>query len=100
MYAKVDPVVHEEETGPGLGYVDIYNPDGTLMRRFISRGQLNAPWGIAKAPAGFWGEGSGIENVILVGNFGDGHINAFDANGSFIGQLRAHGNPIEIEGLW
>lgn len=100
MYAKVDPEEHEEETGPGLGYVDIYNPDGSLVKRFISRGQLNAPWGIAKAPAGFWGEDSDIQNVILVGNFGDGRINAFDADGSFLGQLRAHGNPIVIDGLW
>jgi len=83
-----------------LGYVDIFNPDGSLVKRFISRGQLNAPWGIAKAPAGFWGDGSDIQNVILVGNFGDGHINAFDADGSFLGQLRGHGNPIVIEGLW
>jgi len=100
MYAKVDPATHEEDVGPGHGYVDIFNPDGSFVKRFISRGQLNAPWGIAKAPAGFWGSDSDIEGVILVGNFGDGHINTFDANGSFLGQLRAHGNPIEIEGLW
>ena len=100
MYAKVDPEEHEEETGPGLGYVTIFNPNGSLMKRFISRGQLNAPWGIAKAPTGFWGEGSGNTNVFLVGNFGDGHINAYDEDGNFLGQLRQHGNPIEIEGLW
>jgi len=98
MYAKVGSD-GEEEVGPGNGYVDIYNPDGTLMKRLASRGQLNAPWGIAKAPASFWGD-AGTANVILVGNFGDGHINAFDENGNFLGQLRASGNPIEIEGLW
>jgi uncharacterized protein (TIGR03118 family) len=54
---------------------------------------------VAKAPAGFWGEG-GAANLILVGNFGDGRINTFDDNGNFLGQLRAHGDPIEIEGLW
>jgi uncharacterized protein (TIGR03118 family) len=97
MYAKVG--VGEEETGPGLGFVDIYNTDGSLVRRFVSRGQLNAPWGIAKAPASFWGSG-GMANVILIGNFGDGRINAYDENGNFQGQLRAHGNPIVIEGLW
>jgi uncharacterized protein (TIGR03118 family) len=97
MYAKRG--TDEEETGPGLGYVDIYNTDGSLVRRFVSRGQLNAPWGIAKAPASFWGDG-GMANIILIGNFGDGHINAYDENGNFQGQLRAHGNPIMIEGLW
>jgi uncharacterized protein (TIGR03118 family) len=100
MYAKVDPEEGEEEAGPGLGYVDIFNSNGSLDKRFISRGQLNAPWGIAKAPTGFWGEGSENTNVFLVGNFGDGHINAYDEEGKFLGQLRQHGNPIEIEGLW
>ena len=52
------------------------------------------------APAGFWGDGSDSQNVILVGNFGDGRINAFNANGDFLGQLRSHGNPIVIDGLW
>jgi uncharacterized protein (TIGR03118 family) len=98
MYAKVNPEEHEEEAGPGLGYVDIYNANGSLVKRFVSRGQLNAPWGVAKAPAGFFGD-SGQESI-LVGNFGDGHINAYNMNGEFLGQLRAHGNPIEIEGLW
>ncbi len=101
MYAKVDPEEHEEEVGPGNGFVDIYNPNGTLVKRFVSRGQLNAPWGVAMAPAGFWGEGnSEIQNVILIGNFGDGRINAFNEDGKFLGQLRAHGNPIVIDGLW
>ena len=100
LYAKVDPVEGEEETGDGLGYVDVFNPDGSLVKRFISNGQLNAPWGIAKAPAGFWGEGSENTNVFLVGNFGDGHINAYTENGNFLGQLRQHGQPIVIEGLW
>jgi uncharacterized protein (TIGR03118 family) len=100
MYARVDPVTHDEVHTPGAGFVDVYNPDGSFVKRFVSRVQLNAPWGIAKAPEGFWGANSGIDGVILIGNFGDGHINAFDANGSFLGQLRAHGNPIEIDGLW
>jgi len=99
MYAKVGPdgdEIHHE----GFGIVDIYNPDGSLVKRFISNGQLDAPWGIAIAPAGFWGSGSDTQNVILVGNFGDGHINAYNSDGAFLGQLRASGNPIEIEGLW
>ncbi|HEX7844351.1 MAG TPA: TIGR03118 family protein [Chitinophagaceae bacterium] len=100
MYAQVDPADGHEAEGPGLGYVDIFNPDGSLVKRFISRGQLNAPWGIAKAPTGFWGEGSENTDVLLIGNFGDGHINAYDKDGKFLGQLRQHGNPIVIEGLW
>jgi uncharacterized protein (TIGR03118 family) len=99
MYAKLG-ADGDEEVGPGNGYVDIYNTDGSLMNRFISRGQLNAPWGVAMAPASFWGNTSEMSNIILVGNFGDGHINAYNSDGSFIGQLRSHGNPIEIEGLW
>jgi len=98
MYAKVG-ADGEEEKGPGNGYVDIYNPDGTLMKRFVTKGQLNAPWGVAKAPASFWGS-DGQEGIILVGNFGDGRINAFDPMGNFLGQLRKSGEPIIIEGLW
>lgn len=98
MYAKVGSD-GEEEVGPGNGYVDIYTPGGLLVKRFISRGQLNAPWGIAKAPATFWGD-DGLPDIILVGNFGDGRINAYNSNGDFLGQLRANGNPIVIEGLW
>ncbi|HEX3168072.1 MAG TPA: TIGR03118 family protein [Chitinophagaceae bacterium] len=99
MYSKLGDD-GDEVVSPGNGYVDIYNPDGSLMKRFISRGQLNAPWGVAKAPAGFWGEGSSTSDVFLVGNFGDGHINAYADDGNFLGQLRQHGVPIEIEGLW
>ena len=100
MYAQVDPADGHEAEGPGLGYVNVFNPDGSFVKRFVSRGQLNAPWGIAKAPTGFWGEGTDNANVFLIGNFGDGRINAFDEDGNFLGQLRSHGNPIEIEGLW
>jgi len=100
LYAKVDPADGHEEIGDGLGYVSVFNSDGSFVKRFISNGQLNAPWGIAKAPAGFWGEGSENINVFLVGNFGDGHINAYTENGNFLGQLRQHGQPIVIEGLW
>ena len=98
MYAKVGPD-GRDEAHPGFGYVDIYNTSGVLERRFTSRGQLNAPWGVAKAPASFFGE-EGMSNIILVGNFGDGRINAFDSDGKFVGQLRKHGQPIVIDGLW
>jgi uncharacterized protein (TIGR03118 family) len=100
MYAKVGPD-GDEIAHAGFGLVDIFNPDGSFVKRFISYGQLNAPWGIAKAPAGFYGSGFGdIQNTFLVGNFGDGRINAYNWDGTFLGQLRAHGNPIVIEGLW
>ena len=97
IYAK--QAIGPAESGPGLGFVSIFNPDGSFVKRFVSRGQLNAPWGVAKAPPSFWGD-SPMTNVILVGNFGDGRINAFDENGNFLGQLRAHGEPIVIERLW
>jgi uncharacterized protein (TIGR03118 family) len=100
MYAKVDPDEGEEEKGAGLGYVDIYNTDGSFVKRFVSKGQLNAPWGIAWAPAAFFGTDENGQSAILIGNFGDGHINAYSTEGNFLGQLRAHGNPIVIEGLW
>jgi uncharacterized protein (TIGR03118 family) len=100
MYAKVDLVEGEEEAGPGLGYVDIYNTDGSFVKRFVSKGQLNAPWGVAWAPASFFGDDENARPAILIGNFGDGHINAYNEDGNFLGQLRAHGNPIVIDGLW
>jgi uncharacterized protein (TIGR03118 family) len=100
MYAKVDPAEGEEEARPGLGYVDIYNTDGSFVKRFVSKGQLNAPWGVAWAPASFFGDDENAQPAILIGNFGDGHINAFSEDGNFLGQLRAHGKPIVIDGLW
>jgi uncharacterized protein (TIGR03118 family) len=98
MYGQ--PGTGDDVISPRNGFIDIYNPDGSFVKRFISQGQLNAPWGITKAPAGFWGEGSNTQDIILVGNFGDGHINAFNSEGVFQGQLRSHGNPIVIERLW
>jgi uncharacterized protein (TIGR03118 family) len=99
MYAKVGDD-GEEEAKPGLGFVDIYDTNGNLEKRFASQGQLNAPWGVAWAPATFFDESGAGQAAILIGNFGDGHINAYSLDGSFLGQLRAHGQPIEIEGLW
>jgi uncharacterized protein (TIGR03118 family) len=96
-YAKQKaPDNKDDQKGTGNGYIDIYKPDGTLVKRFASQGTLNSPWGIAAAPAGF-GMGS---NTILIGNFGDGRINVFDVNGNYQGQLQNNGAPITIEGLW
>ncbi len=86
----------EDSTGPGLGFVNIFKPDGSLVKRFASHGTLNAPWGIAETRPGFLGD----HKVILIGNFGDGRINVFDLNGNFMGQLRNNANPVVIDGLW
>ena len=101
-YAKVG-AGGKEEIGPGKGFVDIYTPRGALVKRFVSKGCLNAPWGVAQAPDGFFSDdmkGHDGQNPILIGNFGDGRINAFNSDGEFLGTLRCKGWPIEIEGLW
>jgi uncharacterized protein (TIGR03118 family) len=85
-------------SGPGLGYVDVFAPNGVLMQQLVAKGQLNAPWGLAIAPAGF-GDFAGD---LLVGNFGDGTINAFNpTTGAFVAQLNDPiGAPITIPNLW
>jgi uncharacterized protein (TIGR03118 family) len=97
-YAKQDADREDEVAGPSLGFVDVYSTSGQLLRHLIERGQLNAPWGLVRASAGF-GRFSG---ALLVGNFGNGRINAYDPEtGEFLGRLRHEdGSPIEIEGLW
>lgn len=97
-YAKQDADRHDDVKGAGLGFVNVFDPNGKLIRRVVSRGRLNAPWGMAVAPAGF-GRFSGR---LLVGNFGDGRINAYDlATGEFVGRLKGvDRRPIQIEGLW
>lgn len=102
MYAKVGPDGRDEK-GVGNGIVDVYSTAGKLLKRFASRGKLNSPWGAARVPAGFFDNNSDgpDENAILIGNFGDGRINAYGADGTFLGQLRwKDDDPIEIEGLW
>jgi uncharacterized protein (TIGR03118 family) len=97
-YAQQDADAEDEVAGPGLGYVDVFDTSGHLLRRLISQGPLNAPWGLAVAPRHF-GPFSGD---LLVGNFGDGAINAFDPRtGAFQGALKnKDGNPIKVDGLW
>jgi uncharacterized protein (TIGR03118 family) len=101
-YAKQDADRADEVAGPGLGIVDVYDLNGMFLRRAITGGNLNAPWGMALAPTGF-GEFGGD---LLVGNFGgDGWINAYRVTSSgayqFHATLRmAIGLPIAIEGLW
>jgi uncharacterized protein (TIGR03118 family) len=97
-YAKQDAAAQRDVPGPGFGFVDVFDANGHLIRRFASRGRLNAPWGVALAPADF----GRFSNRLLVGNFGDGRINAFDLqNGEPEGRLRtADGRAITIDGLW
>jgi uncharacterized protein (TIGR03118 family) len=85
-------------TGPGLGFVSVFDANGNLVRRLASGGPLDAPWGVAVAPAS-WGIFGG---ATLVGNFGNGRINAFEPlTGTFLGMLTdVNGAPLENDGLW
>jgi uncharacterized protein (TIGR03118 family) len=97
-YARQDADAQEEITGRHLGFVDVFDLNGNFERRLVSRGRLNAPWAMVLAPLDF-GDFSGD---LLVGNFGDGRINAYDpTTGAFQGTLsESPGHPIEIDGLW
>jgi len=96
-YAKQNAEKHDDEAGPGHGFVDVFDTGGHLLRRFASRGPLNSPWGVTRASFAF-GVFSGD---ILVGNFGDGKINVFDSQGRFIDELEGtNGKPVVIDGLW
>ena len=97
-YALQDEEGEEEVAGPGLGVVDKYDFDGHLIARVATGGALNAPWGLALAPAGF-GRFSG---KLLVGNFGNGRINVFDpVTFEPKGHLKGtDGKAIVIDGLW
>src|SRR5205085_2920948 len=97
-YAKQDEDKEDDVAGPGNGYVDIFDTAGNLVRRFASQGALNSPWAVTVAPSGFGPFGG----ALLIGNFGDGRINAYDPNtGAWLGALKdGKGNAISIEGLW
>jgi uncharacterized protein (TIGR03118 family) len=98
MYAKREEGEDEEIVGPSLGIVNEFDANGHLLRRFVTRGRLNAPWGIALAPATF----GAFANNLLIGNFGDGAINAYDAaTGEFKGRLRGTDHrELRLDGLW
>jgi uncharacterized protein (TIGR03118 family) len=100
-YAKQDEEAEDELAGQGRGFVDAYDLAGNLIGRIEGHGQLNAPWGLARAPASF-GQFAGD---LLVGNFGDGHINAYAETEPGVfehgGTLRdPNGDKIAIDGLW
>jgi len=97
-FALQKPDKHDDLSGPGRGFVDVFDTNGNLIQRLASGGTLNSPWGLALAPEGFGRFGKDV----LVGNFGDGSINAFEPDtGAFRGQLKDQkGNPITIDDLW
>jgi uncharacterized protein (TIGR03118 family) len=97
-YAVQDAKKHDDVAGMSHGIVNLFDLKGNFLQRLIQHGQLNSPWGVALAPATF-GE---LPNTLLIGNFGNGHINAYDpTTGEFIDKVRdAHGQAIVIDGLW
>jgi uncharacterized protein (TIGR03118 family) len=97
-YAKADPATGQSAHAPGLGVVNVFDPEGRLLRRVATRGALNAPWGLALAPASFGKFGG----ALLVANLGDGTINAYGPrSGSFLGTLRdTRGRRLQMDGLW
>ncbi|TMF19659.1 MAG: TIGR03118 family protein [Chloroflexi bacterium] len=97
-FAMRDATGHDDIAGQGHGFVDAFDTNGNLLRRLVSHGRLDSPWGLAIAPASF-GDFAGD---LLVGNFGDGRINAYTVDkGNFRGVLTGtNGAPITIDGLW
>ena len=97
-YAKRDAQRTDEVAGQGLGRVDVFSQDGTLLRRGTAHGRLNAPWGLTLAPEGF----GAFSGDLLVGNFGDGRIHALDPRTLQLrGTLRRPGGgAVHIDGLW
>lgn len=103
-YALQDADKHDDVAGEGHGFVDAFDTQGNLIRRVASRGELNSPWGLALAPGDF----GAFSNDLLVGNFGNGRVHAFDpgsleGNGEFRHRGLLHsadGRPLAIDGLW
>lgn len=97
-YAKQGATKVFDAPGVGNGYVDVYDTNGKLLQHLAEKGTLNSPWGVQIAPAGFGKFGG----ALLVGNFGDGLISAFDVNtGASLGTLQdQNGKNLQIDGLW
>jgi uncharacterized protein (TIGR03118 family) len=85
---------------PGAGFVDIFSTEGVFIKRLITGGELNSPWGLARVTEEHFGKFN--DETLLVGNFGDGHINAYNVfTGTFLGTLeRRAGQPLQFNGLW
>src|ERR1043166_1078096 len=97
-FAKREKDGIDDVDRPGFGYVDVFSTDGVLQQHLIANGELNAPWGMTIAPSGF----GKLAGALLVGNFGDGHVHAYDADtGNKFGPLLGtDGKPLFIRGLW
>jgi uncharacterized protein (TIGR03118 family) len=97
-YARQSIDKQNDSHGPGNGFINIFDTEGKLIKRFTSHGVLNSPWGLALAPADF----GPLSNYLLVGNFGDGRIHAFNLeNGELVGTIKGEdGQPLEIDKLW
>ena len=90
--------MEDDVAGPGNGFIDVFDTNDNFLQRLVSNGNLNAPWGMVMASESF----NPFQNDLLVGNFGDGRINAYDPNtGAFVGTLtEKDGTPLDFEGLW
>jgi uncharacterized protein (TIGR03118 family) len=96
-YAIPDAAKHDPVIGAGLGIVDAFDTEGNFTRTFAMGGMLNAPWGMVMAPATF----GPFSSDVLIGNFGDGTMNAYDTQGHFVGQVTdSAGHAIVNPGLW
>ena len=96
-YALQGPDAKDELHGAGFGFIDVYSTSGVLQQRLVSQGKLNAAWGMVQATANF----GDFSNDLLVGNFGDGHINVYNpTTGTFLGTLKTDGKAVTIDGLW
>ena len=97
-YAKRDKEGEDEQAGKTKGFIDVFDFDGHFVRRLIKHRGLNAPWGMAMAPADF----GDFSNAFLVGSFGNGTIAAYNPKtGRFLGYLKdADGEKLHIDGLW
>lgn len=96
-YAKQSIDDQNDVKGVGNGYIDVYSLDGSFERRLVSGGPLNSPWGLALAPSDY----GALAGALLVGNFGDGHINAYNAStGAYLGTVAQGGTVLQIDDLW
>jgi uncharacterized protein (TIGR03118 family) len=98
-FAAQNAVKHDDVSGPGHGFVDVFDTEGNLLERLVTGGELNSPWGLAMVPGNF---GSLDSKMLLVGNFGDGKTNAYNINTKkFVGQLfHRKGQPLQFDRLW
>ena len=97
-YALQNAEMHDDVAGPGNGFIDVFDTSGNFVKRLVSNGNLNSPWGLALASRNF----NPFQNDLLVGNFGDGRINVYDPNtGAFIGTpTEKDGTPLDFANLW